>query len=143
MPTSDSEMSSFEEVTFSGAGQLLADPLSESTRKRQSLLLLLSVASLAVFYGIIAPEKLSFAGIDLKILGPLAASGKPSTRLMATAINALAFDRVLCPVLIYAAFAFSLSVYRDHIAANYARGLAAYEIGRVVLQTVEISTANS
>ncbi len=49
----------FEETVFTRAGQLLADPITDSTRKRQSLLLLLSVLSLAVFFGVAVPEKLS------------------------------------------------------------------------------------
>jgi len=40
----------FEETVYTLAVQLLTDPITDSTRKRQNLLLLLSVLSLAVFF---------------------------------------------------------------------------------------------
>jgi hypothetical protein len=137
MPETTSQLPpepSFEETTFFRASQLLADPLTDSTRKRQSLLLLLSILSLAVFFGIVAPEKVSLGGVDMKLVAPLTPSGTVSTSLRSIAINALSFNKVLCPVLVYAVLAFWLSVYRDHKAAKYLRELAAFDIRRAANQ---------
>src|SRR6266704_2994123 len=124
----------FAETAFSRASQLLADPITDSTRKRQSLLLLLSVLSLAVFFGIFVPEKASLGGFDVKIATPLTPSGAPSTTPASIARSALAFNRVLCPVLIYSILAFWLSLYRDHEAAKYLRALGISEVTRAAIQ---------
>jgi hypothetical protein len=110
----------FEETAFEKAAQLLADPLSESTRKRQSLLLLLSALSLAIFVGIVeAPEKLSLGAAEAKTDTMKTSQGVPSRSPSALAYNALRFNEVLCPVIIYLLVAFGISAYRDYKAANY------------------------
>jgi hypothetical protein len=121
----------FEETAYSQAPQILADPITDSTRRRQSLLLLLSVLSLAIFFGILVPEKASFGGFELKIDTPSTPQGTPSTKPATIAKNARAFSKlVLCPVLVYSVLAFWLSVYRDDRAAKYLRVLGAFAILR-------------
>src|ERR1700759_1977383 len=103
----------FEETVFTRAAQLLADPITDSTRKRQNLLLLLSVLSLAVFFGIAVPEKVSLPGVDVKIATSLTPPGATETTAAGIAHTALRFNRVLSPVLLYCLVSFWLSLYRD------------------------------
>lgn len=125
------EPSSFEEMTFAKAAQLLADPLTESTRKRQSFLLLLSLLSLAIFFGIVeAPDRIFFSGAQVNTAKPLDVSGAPSKSLVVISRNALRFNQVLTPVLIYALLAFWLSVYRDRKAADYLAAVPLSELTR-------------
>src|SRR5437660_5419686 len=121
----------FEETVFTRAAQLLADPITDSTRKRQGLLLLLSVLSLAVFFGVVVPEKVSVPGVDVRMATPLTPTGAPSTTAASVATTALRFSRVLCPVLIYLLLSFWLSLYRDYEAQKYLRGLAQRKINEV------------
>jgi hypothetical protein len=118
----------FEETVFTRAAQLLADPITDSTRKRQGLLLLLSVLSLAVFFGVVVPEKVSVPGVDVRMATPLTPTGAPSSTAASVATTALRFSRVLCPVLIYLLLSFWLSLYRDYEAQKYLRGLAQLKI---------------
>jgi hypothetical protein len=120
----------FEEATFSKAAQLLADPLTDSTRKRQTFLLLLSLLSLFVFFGIVSPEKVSLGPVDVKLDTPRTPSGAPSTSLTTVAANALRFNKVLCLVLIYALVVFSFSAYRDYKAAGYLAKVPLSELTR-------------
>ncbi len=124
----------FEETMFTRAAQLLADPITDSTRKRQNLLLLLSVLSLAVFFGIAVPEKVSLPGVDVKIAVPLTPSGAPSSTAASVANTALRFNRVLSPVLLYCLVSFWLSLYRDRKAQNYQDELAQFKIKEAALQ---------
>jgi hypothetical protein len=133
----------FEETAFSQAAQILADPMTDATRKRQSLLLLLSVLSLAVFFGIFVPEKASLGGFDVKIATPLTTSGMPSTTPASIAKSALALSKVLCPVLIYSVLAFWLSLYRDHEAARYLSALGIFAVARATVQEAEAAQAKN
>ncbi len=117
----------FEETVFTHATQLLTDPITDSTRKRQNLLLLLSVLSLAIFFGVAVPGKISFLGVDLNI-APLTSAGMPSTTAASVAHTALRFNRVLSPVLLYCLLSFWLSLYRDRKAHDYLSGLAQFKI---------------
>jgi hypothetical protein len=117
----------FEETVYTRAVQLLTDPITDSTRKRQNLLLLLSVLSLAIFFGVATPAKISLLGIDLN-LAPLTAGGVPSTTAASVAHTALRFSRVLSPVLLYCLLSFWLSLYRDRKAHDYLSGLAQFKI---------------
>jgi hypothetical protein len=129
----------FEETMFTRAAQLLADPITESTRKRQNILLLLSVLSLAVFFGIAVPQKVSLPGVDVGIASPLTPSGAPSMTAASIAHTALRFSRVLSPVLLYCLLSFWLSLYRDHKAQEYLRGLAQFKIKEAALRDYAVS----
>jgi hypothetical protein len=129
----------FEETVFTRAAQLLADPITDSTRKRQSLLLLLSVLSLAVFFGVAVPEKVSLPGVDVKIATPLTPSGEPSTTAASVAQTALRFNRVLSPVLLYCLVSFWLSLHRDRKAQEYLRGLAQFKIKEAAARDYVVS----
>jgi hypothetical protein len=118
----------FEETVYTRAVQLLTDPITDSTRKRQNLLLLLSVLSLAVFFGVATPGKMSFLGIDVTIAAPFTSTGVPSTTAASIAHTALRFNRVLSPVLLYCLLSFWLSLYRDRKAHDYLSGLAQFKI---------------
>jgi hypothetical protein len=121
----------FEEIILSRFAQLLADPLTDSTRKRQSVLLLLSILSLALFFGIVVPEKVSLLGFEMRVATtPLTTTGTTSTSWTGIVKGALRFNRVLCPVLVYSVLAFWLSVYRDHEAADYPKRLAELDLER-------------
>ncbi|WP_260735876.1 hypothetical protein [Tunturiibacter lichenicola] len=118
----------FEETLYTRAVQLLTDPITDSTRRRQNLLLLLSVLSLAVFFGVATPDKVSFFGVYINIATPLTPAGVPSTTAASVAHTALRFNRVLSPVLLYCLLSFWLSLYRDRKAQDYLRGLAQFKI---------------
>lgn len=122
----------FEEIVLSRSAQLFADPLTDSTRKRQSLLLILSTLSLAIFFGIVVPEKLSLPGFEMRATTtPQTSAGTTSTSWTGIAKGSLRFNKVvLCPVILYSVLAFWLSVYRDHEAANYLKQLAESDIAR-------------
>lgn len=122
----------FEEIVLSRSAQLFADPLTDSTRKRQSLLLILSTLSLAIFFGIVVPEKLSLPGFEMRATTtPQTSAGTTSTSCTGIAKGSLRFNKVvLCPVILYSVLAFWLSVYRDHEAANYLKQLAESDIAR-------------
>jgi hypothetical protein len=128
----------FEETVFTGAAQLLADPITDSTRKRQNLLLLLSVLSLTVFFGVAVPEKVSLLGVDVKIATPLPPVA-PSAAAASIAHTALRFNRVLSPVLLYCLVSFWLSLYRDHKAQEYQRGLAQFKIKEAAARDYVVS----
>lgn len=124
----------FEESTASQAAQLLADPLTEATRKRQSLLLLVSVLSLAVFFGILAPERVSLAGVDARVTAPLNVNGQPSTSLATIERNTERFNVFLSFVVLYALCVFWLGAYRDYKAGAYVKLLASIGIRRAAAQ---------
>jgi hypothetical protein len=128
----------FEETMFTRAAQLVADPVTDSTRKRQNILLLLSVLSLAVFFGIAAPQKVSLPGVDVGIVSPSTPSGAPSTTAASIAHTALRFNRVLSPVLLYCLLSFWLSLYRDHKAQDYLNGLARFKIEEAAQRDYEV-----
>jgi hypothetical protein len=117
-----------EETLYTRAAQLLTDPITDSTRKRQNLLLLLSVLSLAVFFGVATLAKISLLGIDLNLAPLTALGGVPSTTATSAAHTALRFSRVLSPVLLYCLLSFWLSLYRDQRAHDYLSGLAQFKI---------------
>ena len=132
--SSAQSQATFEESTASQAAQLLADPLTEATRKRQSLLLLVSVLSLAVFFGILAPEKVSLGGVDARVTAPLNANGQPSTSLATIERNTERFNVFLSFVVLYALCVFWLGAYRDYKAGAYVRILASIGIRKAAAQ---------
>jgi hypothetical protein len=127
-----------EETLYTRAAQLLTDPITDSTRKRQNLLLLLSVLSLAVFFGVATPAKISLLGVDVS-LAPLTSGGVPSTTAASVAHTALRFSRVLSPVLLYCLLSFWLSLYRDRKEHEYMSGLALFKIEEAVERDYAVS----
>jgi len=120
VPSANERSSEEREKLLAGGVQLLDDPLTESSRKKQSLVLLLSLLSMSISFGIFLPDKATVGSLA----GDLA---KPKTT-----------NEVICIVLAYALVTFWLSVYRDSKVARYRKESPIRRLAAISTQEIEL-----
>jgi hypothetical protein len=129
----------FEEGLFAKAAQLLAEPLSETTRSRQILVLVLSLLSLGLFFGLVeAPEKISVLGMEMKTAEARTNAGARSTSLKLLSDGALRFNGIVCLALVYALIAFGVSAYRDYKDAEYLANVPHSQLNRSFREQIQL-----